>query len=98
MHKNIPSVITPTSLGQIINLLKTYEASREDTRRPRPDSYLPDWRGGSGMRRRTRMFLTGCLVTLTLAGCASTPPTRNAFHKGANLRRVTEWTQSDEPG
>ncbi|MGB5328593.1 MAG: hypothetical protein WBO58_10250, partial [Gammaproteobacteria bacterium] len=28
------------------------------------------------MRRRTRVFLTGFLVTLTLAGCASTPPDR----------------------
>ena len=42
MHKNI-SVITPPSLGQIIKLLKTYAVSREETIRPRLDSYLPGW-------------------------------------------------------
>ena len=76
MHKNISSVITPPSLGQIIKLLKTYAVSREETIRPRPDSYLPGWWGRLGMRHRTRVFLTGFMLTLTLAGCASAPPTR----------------------
>jgi len=76
MHKNIPSVITPPGMGQIIKLLKTSGASSEETIRPRPDSDLPGWRGGLGMRRRTRVFLTGFMLTLTLAGCASTPPPR----------------------
>ena len=34
--------------------------------RPGPDSNLPDWRGGLGMRRRARVFLTGFAVTLIL--------------------------------
>jgi len=57
------------------------------------------------MRHRTRVFLTGFVLTLTLAGCASTPPERrvyatgtSTFHKGAIVRLVGEWTQPDEPG
>jgi len=46
MHKNIPPAITSLSLGHIIKLLKTFGTSREDTSRPRPDSYLRGWRGG----------------------------------------------------
>ena len=76
MHKNIPPAITPLSLGHLIKLLKTFGTSRKDTSRPRPGSYLRGWRGGLGMRRKTKVFLTGFVLTLTLAGCASTPPER----------------------
>ena len=76
MNNDIQPAITPLNLEHVIKPLKAYEACRGDTNRPGPDSYLPGWRGGLGMRRRTRVFLTGFLVTLTLAGCASTPPER----------------------
>lgn len=50
----------------MIKLQKAYEFSSEDMSRPGPDSNLPDWRGGLGMRRRARVFLTGFAVTLIL--------------------------------
>jgi hypothetical protein len=73
MNKDIQPAINPLNLENIMKLLKAYEASREDTNGPGPDSYLPGWWGGMGMRRRTMAVLTGLLVTLTLAGCASAP-------------------------
>jgi len=77
MNKDIQPAVTPLNLEYLIKSLKAYESSSEDTNHPGADSYLPGWRGGLGLRRRTRVFLTGCLVTLTLAaGCASAPPTR----------------------
>ena len=76
MNNDIQPAITPLNLEHVIKPLKACEACRGDTNRPGTDSYLPGWRGGLGMRRRARVFLTGFLVTLTLAGCASTPPER----------------------
>ena len=76
MNNDIQPAIAPLNLEHVIKPLKACEACGGDTNRPGPDSYLPGWRGGLGMKRRTRVFLTGFLVTLTLAGCASTPPQR----------------------
>ena len=76
MNDDIQPAIIPLNLEHVVKPLKAYEACRGDTNRPGPDSYLPGWRGGLVMRRRARVFLTGFLVTLTLAGCASTPPER----------------------
>ena len=76
MNIDIQPAVTPLKLEHLIKSLKAYESSSEDTNRPGADNNLPGWRGGLGMRRRTRVFLTGFLVTLTLAGCASAPPER----------------------
>jgi hypothetical protein len=76
MNNDIQPAITPLNLEHLIKPLKACESSREDTNRPGPGSYLLSWRGGLGLRRRAKVFLTGVLVTLTLAGCASTPPQR----------------------
>jgi len=55
---------------------KTYESHSEDIRRQQPGGYSPGARARSGMGRGAKTFLSGLLVTLTLAGCASTPPER----------------------
>jgi hypothetical protein len=76
MNKDIQPAITPLYLGHLMKSLKADESSSEDTNRPEPDSNLPGWRRGLGIRRGTKVFLTGFLVTLTLVGCASTAPQR----------------------
>ena len=76
MNNDIQPAITPLNLEHVTKPLKAYESSSEDINCPGTDSYLPGWRGGLGMSHRTMAVLTGFLVTLTLAGCASTPPER----------------------
>ena len=76
MNKDIQPAITPLNMEHVTKPLKACKACRGDINRPGTDSYLPGWRGGLGMSHRTMAVLTVFLVTLTLAGCASTPPER----------------------
>jgi len=76
MNKNTASAITPINLEHLMKSTKAYGFRSEDTDRREPGGYLPGWRGGLGMRRRTKVILTGLLLTLTLAGCASAPQQR----------------------
>jgi len=76
MNNDIQPAVTPLDLEHLMKSLKAYESCSEDLHRPGPDSNLGGWREGLDMRRRTRVFLSGFLVTLTLAGCVSTPPER----------------------
>jgi hypothetical protein len=54
----------------------SYESCHEDVNRPDPGSYPSGWPSDLGMKRITKVFLTGLLVTLTMAGCATTPAER----------------------
>ena len=75
MTKNIQSAIAPLSLGHIKKLLKAYGTCREESR-PALDTHRSGWWRELSMRHNTRVLLTGFVLTLTLAGCASTPPER----------------------
>jgi Patatin-like phospholipase len=75
MTKSIQPASAPLSLGHINKLLKAYSACTDETGRP-SDSYRPGGRRGLDMRHSTRVLLTGFILTLTMAGCASTPPER----------------------
>ena len=77
MHKNIPPAITSLSLGHIRKLLKAYVASRVDSQSPGTWQLSTRLAGRVGHETQNEWwFLTGFLVTLTLAGCASAPPER----------------------
>ncbi len=81
MNKSIRSAITPLNLENPIMSLQAYESRGTGSHRREPGNYFADWGAGRGLRRATRLFLSGLLVTLTLAGCASTPPERELSTK-----------------
>ena len=76
MRKCIQTAIGPFSPRHIKNLLKTYRPWQENVSRPKTDSNLESLLGRLRVKRRGKVLLTGSLLTLVLAGCASTPPER----------------------
>jgi len=61
--------------------LKADGFSSQDNHGPGVERTRPGWCGGLERISRMRILLTGLLVTLTLAGCASTPPMRTLSTK-----------------
>jgi len=57
-------------------LLKAYEPDGASNHCRNPGGFAPGRRKAPGMSLATKPLLTALLLTLTLAGCASTPPAR----------------------
>ncbi|HAJ92085.1 MAG TPA: hypothetical protein DCO71_05635 [Gammaproteobacteria bacterium] len=78
MRKYKQTATARLSPGFIKKLLKAFAVCGIETARSR-DSSRSGWRRELDMRHRTRVLLTGFILTLTMAGCASTPPPERAL-------------------
>lgn len=67
MSNDMQPAIIPPIQQHVVRPRESYEACRADANR---------LTGGNGWASRTRTFLAGFFVTLTLVGCASAPPER----------------------
>jgi len=76
MHINISSVITPANPGANNKAAENIRGLQRRDHSPATGQLSTRLGERLGMRRRTMVFLTGFMLTLTLAGCASAPPTR----------------------